>query len=435
MAKQSTNPRGLGKHGRRQRSPKAARYIPDVDFPLSVHLPSGRYYKTVRGKRHYFGKLADGPGPALEAWLEVKDELLAGLTPVAWKTDDNVTIADLLNDWLEAQSAKAEGGDITPRTFVSYHGTARMVADVLGRDSRVYDLRPDQFRRLGARFKADQSPTAAGKSITVTKMAFRWAYENERITAPVRFGTDFGIPKKAERRAASRSRGKGIYTAAQVRKLLGAAEKGVIARPAKKGRAAVAGVTASPQLHAMVLLGINGGMTQGEVAGLTVGDVDLEAGIIRTIRDKTGVERVIPLWDETVAAIRAAINGQGRGDTGADELVFLTRQGNPWVRERVERVKDPNLPGRTVPTLRRTDAVNLQFRKLCKAVGVEVDGAAFGHLRHTFRTVADEAADINAARRVMGQEPAGIDAHYVRNMKTERLKRVTDHVHDWLFDT
>jgi integrase len=434
MANQSNNPRGVGKHGRRQRSPKAARYIPDADFPLSVHLPSGRYYKTVKGQRHYFGRLADGPGPAMETWLVVKDELVSGLTPVAWKTDDNATVADVVNAWLQAQSEKSESGDILPRTFTDYFATCKVVADVLGRDTRVKDLLPDQFARLGAKFKRDQSPTAAAKSITVAKMPFRWAFENARIPAVVRFGTDFKMPRKAERRAASLSRGKAIYTAGQVRKLIRAAERGVTGKRWKRGGNEPAGVAPSKQLLAMILLGVNGGMTQAEVSALTLADTDLDAGIINTIRAKAGVERVIPLWDETVSAIVAALAEQGREDAGADERVFLTKAGNPWVREEMDQIPDPNRRGMTVPRLRKTDSVNLQFRKLSKAVGVDVKGAAFGHLRHTFRTIADECNDINAARRIMGQELVGIDAHYVKTMKVERLKLVTDHVRAWLFD-
>lgn len=406
MASKHSNPDGTRKHGRRQRPAEHLRYIPDDDFPLSVHLASGRYYKVVRGQRHYFGKLEDGPGPALEAWLAVRDELVSGLTPESWKRGAGVTVGDLLNEWLEAQASKAEAGDINGRTFADYHRVAKVVADVLGRITRVTDLTPDRFAKLGSRFKRDQSPTNAGKSITITKMAFSWAWQNGVIPNPVRLGTDFKMPAKAARRAASRSRGKGIYTAAQVRKLLSAS---------------------SGQLHAMTLLGINGGMTQLEVSGLVPGDFDLDAGLIEMVRNKSGIRRTIPLWQETLEAVRAVI-----ADSGGD-LVFMTTRGNPWVREYVDHVPTPGNPKATTPKLRRTDSLNLEFRKLLKATGCKIEGAGFGRLRHTFSTVADELNDPNAKRRILGQELVGIDSHYVTSIGIDRLRLITDHVHRWVW--
>lgn len=55
---------------------------PRGDFPLFPHA-RGYWAKKVRGKLHYFGKIANGPRgkAALEQWLEQKDDLLARRTP------------------------------------------------------------------------------------------------------------------------------------------------------------------------------------------------------------------------------------------------------------------------------------------------------------------------------------------------------------------
>ena len=47
---------------------------PSKDFPLSIHGSLGLWFKKVRGKFHYFGKVADDPKGqrALEQWLEVQ---------------------------------------------------------------------------------------------------------------------------------------------------------------------------------------------------------------------------------------------------------------------------------------------------------------------------------------------------------------------------
>lgn len=55
---------------------------PHPDFPLCRHS-RGYWCKKVKGKLHYFGKVAEDPNgqKALERWLAEKDNLLAGRKP------------------------------------------------------------------------------------------------------------------------------------------------------------------------------------------------------------------------------------------------------------------------------------------------------------------------------------------------------------------
>jgi len=409
---------------RSRMSAEALAVLPRPDFPLSPHLPTGRWYKVVRGKRHYFGKLADHEA-ALKAYLLVKDELEAGLTPTAWNADTSRSVADVFNLWLSAKSDALQAGDIVPRTFADYHATAEAASRVLRPETRVKHLRAEDFRKLGDRFKADLSPAVAGRSITITRMAFKWAYEAGHLPEPMRFGPDFKLPKRAERRIASRSRGKGTFTPTQVRALLNAARDGV------SDKGGTDGVRASATLYAILLLGINCGMTQREVSGLTLADLHLDDAMLDMIRSKTGIQRTAALWGETVGAIRDSLKEQERTKAKPDELVFLTRKGLPWVRENLEQTA--TAAGKIKPKLTRIDSISLQFGKLCRVTGVEVEGAGFGHLRHTFRTVADGAGDVHAAMRAMGHELPGINAAYVRDVSAARLRLVADHVHKWLY--
>jgi integrase len=57
----------------------------------------------------------------------------------------------------------------------------------------------------------------------------------------------------------------------------------------------------------------------------------------------------------------------------------------------------------------------------------------FYTLRHTFRTIADEAKDQPAADFLMGHEAPHMSSHYRETISDERLQAVTDHVHAWLF--
>jgi integrase len=60
-------------------------------------------------------------------------------------------------------------------------------------------------------------------------------------------------------------------------------------------------------LKAMILLGINCGFGNTDVANLTVKNLDLKGGWCNYPRPKTGISRRCPLWPETVKAIKAAL--------------------------------------------------------------------------------------------------------------------------------
>ena len=74
------------------------------------------------------------------------------------------------------------------------------------------------------------------------------------------------------------------------------------------------------------------------------------------------------------------------------------------------------------------------FGILKRRIGIDLDNAGFGKLRHTFRTVADGVADANAIRRVMGHRVGkGAETGYIMEISDERLQAVVDRVHTWLF--
>jgi integrase len=58
-----------------------------------------------------------------------------------------------------------------------------------------------------------------------------------------------------------------------------------------------------------------------------------------------------------------------------------------------------------------------------------------GHytLRHTFRTVADEAKDQPAADFIMGHESPHMSSVYREKISAERLRAVAEHVRAWLW--
>lgn len=93
---------------------------PRKDFPLFPHQ-RGYWCKKVRGKLHYFGKVVGDPKgeAALQAWIDQRDDLLAGRTPRR-TTGEGLTVAELCNHFLTAKEQQRDAGDIRPRIFAEY---------------------------------------------------------------------------------------------------------------------------------------------------------------------------------------------------------------------------------------------------------------------------------------------------------------------------
>src|SRR5262249_10294627 len=134
-------------------------------------------------------------------------------------------------------------------------------------------------------------------------------------------------------------------------------------------------------------------------------------------RPKTAVKRRCPLWPETVAAIRAAMAKRpAEPKEEAAGLVFVTAQGRCWAKD------DMSSP------------LVWKVSQLMSRLGINGrKGRASYPLRHTHRTVADEAKDQVAANFIMGHKDRSMAGNYRHHIADERLRAVTDHVHTWLF--
>lgn len=115
-----------------------------VDFPLTPH-PRGYWCKKVRGKLHYFGKIADDPNgqAAVEKWLAQKDYLLNGLTPPEDPT--GLTIRELVNRFLDSKSLLLRTGELSERTFHQYDANCGRLVAFFGKRRLIADITPDDF--------------------------------------------------------------------------------------------------------------------------------------------------------------------------------------------------------------------------------------------------------------------------------------------------
>ena len=373
---------------------------PHKDFPLTAHR-NGQWCKKVRGQIHYFGPLSD-PDAALRRWLDEKDDLLAGRKPRRGRQGQEV--ADLVFRFLDSKKKLVESGELNPRTWGEYYDVGQIVVSTFGRRRLVEDLAGDDFEKLRAKW-AGLAPVTVSKRVQMVRTMMGYAWREGRIERPVRFGTGFAKPSRNAMRLARHAAGSKMIEAEDIQKLL---------------------KLASVQLRAMILLAMNCGLGNSDLANLPFSAIDFKRGWLNFPRSKTGIGRRCPLWPKTIRAIKAAMAERPDPKTPEDDrLVFLTRTGKPWVRV------TPREKGAAMVV----DSITLEFGKLLKAKNLKRPGLSFYSLRHVHRTVADGSGDRTACDAIMGHaaDPGDMAANYIERIDDERLQAVADHVRNWLF--
>ena len=381
---------------------------PHKDFPLFPHATK-RWAKKVRGKLHYFGPW-DDPQGALDRWLVQKDDLLAGRTPRP--TGEGFTIRDLCNRFLTEKQDLVNTGELSPRTFRDYKDTCDIIVGGFGKSRLVSDLTTDDFRHLRKTMAKTRGHVSMGNTIQRVRSVFKFAYDSELIEKPVRFGPHFRRPAAKAVRQERHKNGRKMFEAHEIHKMLKAA---------------------GPQLKAMILLGINAGFGNADVATLPMGAVDLEGGWMEHPRPKTAVPRRCPLWPETVTALRKAIAERPTPKVEeAEDCVFVTKYGKSWHKD----TPDNPISNEIAKLL---DAIDDEAAKEAKKTGkkaparIRRKGRGFYSLRHTFETIGGESIDQVAVNAIMGHVDTTMAGHYRERISDERLKAVTDTIHNWLF--
>jgi integrase len=335
---------------------------------------------------------------------------------------------ELANHYLTAKQRKLEAGELKLWSFNTIYRAVGRLIEHFGAERMVDDISPDEFGKLRSWLAKDCGPLYLADQIQKTRSMFKFGYEAGLIQNPVRFGPEFVKPPRKVVRLARRNNGERLFSAKEVHAML---------------------KQASPSLKAMILLGINCGMGNTDVAQLPMDALDLKRGFIRYPRPKTGIDRRAPLWPETVKALKTAIKvrpAPKHDDHG--DLVFITRFGNPWIQVtapikrrclKCESIfSEPEGAAPRCPTCRvvlphratrasMTDSVANEFEKILDAVGIERPGRGFYWLRHTFRTVADAVGDRPAIDKIMGHEDASdMRNAYVEKIDDGRLRKVPD---------
>jgi integrase len=354
---------------------------------------AGVWAKKIRGHTHYFGPW-DDPDGALKKYLEQREALHAGRKPR--EVSDGLTCKELVNRFLRAKAALRDAGEITRRSWDDYKAACDIIIEDFGKSRLVEDIDPDDFGILRRRLAKKWGPVTLGNAIQRIRVVFKFAWDEGIIARPMRYGQSFKRPSRKVIRLDRARKGPKLFTAEEVRRLLDAAPL---------------------RIRAMIMLGINAGFGPADCGTLPLNAVDLDKGIVDFPRPKTGIPRRAVLWPETVAAIRAAIadRPQPAHQDHADR-VFITKYGAPWFKDSTDHT------------------LTKEFAKLLRKLHINGrKGLGFYTLRHTFRTVADEAKDQPAADYIMGHESSHMSTVYRETISEARLKAVAEYVRGWLF--
>jgi integrase len=371
------------------------------DRPPFQHA-SGRWAKKVNGQFVYLGSVRDDPTGerAQRIWNEQCHGIRAGRRPIidAEAAPEGVTVKVLCDTFLEAKEALVESGEITKRTWNDYYGTCLKVADALGRQRLVSDLRPADFAYLRTSLAKGRGLIGLRNHMVRVKVIFSWGFKSETIEHAVRYGDSFNPPTSKSLRIERAKKPAKLFEQSALRKIIDHC----------KGH-----------LEAMVLLGINCGLGNSDCARLKFANLDLKKGWLDFPRPKTGEPRRCKLWPETVKALRTAIAKRPTPkDPDDSQLVFITKYGRPWAK------------------LGSVDnALSSEFSKVLESLDMRREGVNFYSLRHTLQTIGEGAKDHAALRRMMGHVAHASDmaSVYRERIEDARLVAVSEYVRRWLY--
>jgi integrase len=382
---------------------------PYAEFPLFRHR-NGQWAKNVKGRMHYFGINAD---EALRRWNNEGPDLLAGRTPQREDGTNKPTIRNLANQFLNSKRSRISTGELSRRTFSDYYATCSLLVDFFGPNKRLDELRPNDFMRLRDKLAKTNGPIGLSNSVQRIRTVLHFAFDEMDVA--IKFGRkSFCKVSQKVLREERRKRGSRMIEADELRKIIHAARGA---------------------LKPMALLGINCGFGQSDLAALPLSALDLEGGWVNYPRPKTAIDRRVPLWPETVAAIRDYLADRPTPTSDEDkDLVFITKYGRRFIRVR-ESTKGKKIKindqehGRIVVI----DGISQEFRKLLHELNLKRAGN-FYNLRHVHRTVADTTKDQPACDAIMGHAPESEDmsSRYREKIDDDRLLAVTNAIRGWL---
>jgi len=408
LASDSVTPprRGRPAAGNRGRTKKILRK-PYPSFPLTPHS-CGQFVKKIRGKYRYFGS---DPNEALRRYHEEAADLHAGREPTR-KPSLELSVGELANRFLAEKQVQFDTGQLTAGCFDDYLKECERLIKYFGKGREVATISDGHMTALLKHLSQGIGPATLKRRVVIVRMIFLFAFNEGLIAKPLPL-RKLKMPSPKQLRQHRAGAGRKHLHAQEIKALI---------------------ESASPRLKAAILLAINCGYGNKDIALLRLSDIDLEGGWCRLDRSKTGVSRSCPLWPETIEAILAYIRSglaveDSKREAEARGLLFVTGNGLRMVRSIVK----PGKGGRT--RVVEHDVLSSEFKKEIKKHGIDLRGVSFYSLRHSFATIASETGNSVVVDHIMGHVTSerNTPAMYRHGIATELLKEVTGHVRARVF--
>lgn len=424
MAKKSTTPARRGRRAKGDKS-KLVKFRPPKPYKGFELTPvsGGQWAKRINGRLYYFGRWGktvngkmerlpgDGWEDALRLYKAQAADLHAGRTPRTGSASGELTVREMCNQFMADKQELVDSGELKIATLNEYRLTCKKLVAAFGATTLVDDLTDTDFKKLRAKLAMRLGPVGLSNQVGKVRAVFIHANRKQQIPKT------FKKPSAKTMREHEAKQTPKMFEAEEIRQLL-ANSKG--------------------QLHAMILLAINCGMGNTDCSELEFRHVDLDAGWLDYPRPKTSVRRKSRLWSETVAALREVISCRKKPISKADqEIIFLTKYGSRWVRDVPHTTEDAS-GNKILAKVVSTNAISGQFAKCMKACELN-SGRNFYALRHSYQTQAENSApespDFPAIALTMGHATSANDmsARYRERISDERLIRIADAVHQWLW--
>lgn len=350
-------------------------------FPLTLHK-TGQYCKKIKGKLYYFGT---DKKVALNRYLEQAASLHAGKQPTLESTGNTMSMRIFCNLYLDHQESRSIIGEIKHRHLYEQSCLLKDFIRFVGPNRSVSDISTAELQNFRKKLIKDgKSSHTINNRIAAVKAMYNWAIDNEVISHSPRL--------KALKKITPKKKDRPTFTKHQIQILL---------------------KNANNQMKAMIWLGLNCGFGCTDCAELKWKDVDLENGRVRFPRGKTGIERDLTLWPETIQALKDIPN---RG-----ELIFYTKRGNPWVRP----IRSKGEKGNEKYT--KDDAVSKEFSKLIKKTNIKTEkGVGFYTLRRTAATLTARSGDPFAVQRLLGYSDLKMATTYVQDVSEQTDRAINN---------
>lgn len=373
---------------------------PYPEFPLFPHA-TGRWAKKHGTTFHYFGPWRD-PAGALKEYEKRWPYIVLGMEPPS-AGEEGCTVADLCNQFMASKDELRKSNELSDYTRADYLSICQTIVDHFTRKMPLSRLTPADFERFRSKLAEGVSKITLKNRVNRARVVFNYAFENGLVSVPVKFGRGFDRPNEKSLRHAKNEAPERYIERTDLLSILGVADY---------------------QMRAMILLGLNCGFGNTDVASLPLSALDLDSGWVVFPRPKTGVLRRSPLWGETIEALKLVIKSRPKPIQMEDEnLCFVTPQGNRWMRSFRSK--------RNSEKLTTVNTVSQNFSATARRAVVKRHGVSFYALRHVFETIGGESRDQVAVDFIMGHAPKSSDmaSQYRHGISDSRLINVTDTIH------